>query len=55
VAGLGAVAAAAGFVWLALTGIEHAVHPAASAHAEERREAGLGEIPRESSPSMHLE
>jgi predicted MFS family arabinose efflux permease len=55
VAGLGAVAAAAGFVWLALTGIEHAVHPAASPHAEERREAGLGEIPRESSPSMHLE
>jgi MFS family permease len=55
VAGLGAAAAAAGFVWLSLAGIESAVPRAAPAPAEDRREAALGEIPRESSPSMHLE
>ena len=55
VAGLGAAAAAAGFVWLALGGIESAGRRGAPEGAEERLETVLGEIPRESSPSMHLE
>jgi MFS family permease len=55
VAGVGAAAAAAGFVWLAIGGIDSAAGRVAPAHAEERWDASLGELPRESSPSMHLE
>ncbi len=55
VAGVGAAAAAAGFVWLAIGGIDSAAGRVAPVHAEERWDASLDELPRESSPSMHLE
>jgi hypothetical protein len=57
IAGLGAAAAAAGFVWLALGGIDSAAveESPISASAGVHRDGSLGGRPRESSPSMHLE
>jgi MFS family permease len=57
VAGVGAAAAAAGFVWLAIAGIESAAvdDSPMAAPADVHRDGLLGGRPRESSPSMHLE
>ncbi|MCW3028390.1 MAG: transporter [Solirubrobacterales bacterium] len=57
VAGVGAAAAAVGFVWLALGGIDYAASEESPmpAPAGVLRDGSLGGRPRESSPSMHLE
>jgi hypothetical protein len=57
IAGVGAAAAAAGFAWLALGGIDSAAleESPMSAPAGVHRDGSLGGRPRESSPSMHLE
>jgi MFS family permease len=57
VAGVGAAVAAAGFVWLALGGIDSATSEESptAAPADARHDGSLAGRPRESSPSMHLE
>jgi hypothetical protein len=57
VAGVGATAAAGGFVWLAVGAIESAAVEGkpTPGTADGSRDGRLGELPRESSPSMHLE